>query len=249
MRYMQKIEGEVDKLKEKQRREQRKYILTAGLFVIFIVYTILVMTVDRQQIGPNNSEVGFASVNLAVFQSLGRSDFWYSLTEYIGYIAILVVFAFAIVGLFQMIQRKNFFRTDLEILVLGGFYVLLVAIYVFFEKVIINYRPVLEEGKLEASYPSSHTMLVCCVMATAIIQFDRMIKNQTIRILADIAAVSMIALMVMGRLLSGVHWLTDIIGGVIISAALVMLYLSVVHMLREKIRRKIAKRQAERNAG
>lgn len=234
-------------MKEKRSRAQKKYIFTAGLFVLFIVYTLLVMTIDRQHIGPNNSEVGFATVNLAVFQALGRSDFWYSFTEYLGYIAILVVLGFGIVGLYQMIRRKNFFRTDLEILVLGGFYIVLAAIYVFFEKVVINYRPVLEEGQLEASYPSSHTMLVCCVMATAILQFNRMIKNQTIRILADIAAVSMIALMVLGRLLSGVHWLTDIIGGVIISAALVMLYLSVVQMLKDKIRRKIAKRQAERN--
>ena len=230
-------------MREKHSRARKKYILTAGLFALFIVYTISVMTVDRQHIGPNNSEVGFATVNQAVFQSLGQSDFWYSFTEYLGYIAILVMLGFAIIGLFQMIKRRNFFRTDLELLVLAGFYVVLAAVYVFFEKVVINYRPVLEEGQLEASYPSSHTMLVCCVMATAIIQFDRMIKNQTIRILVDIAAVSMIALMVMGRLFSGVHWLTDIVGGVIISAALVMLYISTVQMLKDKIRRKIAKRR------
>lgn len=221
-------------------KTQKKYIVTAGLFVLFIIYTILVATIDVQPVGPLKSKIGFASINMAFFQSLGESDFWYTLTKYLGVLAIVVVLGFGVVGLVQMIQRKNFFRTDLEILVLGGFYVVMAAFYVFFEKVILNYRPVLEEGKLEASYPSSHTMLVCCVMATAIIQFNRMIRNQTLCILADIAAVAIIALMVMGRLLSGVHWLTDIIGGVMISAALVMLYVSVVQMLKDKIRRKRA---------
>lgn len=223
-------------------KTQKKYIVTAGLFVLFIIYTILVATIDVQAVGPQKSKIGFASINMAVFQSLGESAFWYTLTKYLGVIAIVVVLGFGVVGLIQMIQRKNFFRTDLEILMLGGFYVVMAVFYAFFEKVILNYRPVLEDGKLEASYPSSHTMLVCCVMATAIIQFNRMIKNQTVCILADIVAVAIIALMVMGRLLSGVHWLTDIVGGVIISAALVMLYVSAVQMLKDKIRRKEAVR-------
>lgn len=223
-------------------KTQKKYIVTAGLFVLFIIYTILVATIDVQAVGPQKSKIGFASINMAVFQSLGESAFWYTLTKYLGVIAIVVVLGFGVVGVIQMIQRKNFFRTDLEILMLGGFYVVMAVFYAFFEKVILNYRPVLEDGKLEASYPSSHTMLVCCVMATAIIQFNRMIKNQTVCILADIVAVAIIALMVMGRLLSGVHWLTDIVGGVIISAALVMLYVSAVQMLKDKIRRKKAVR-------
>lgn len=225
---------------------RKKYIITIGLFILFIIYTILVKTVDVQPVGPNGSKIGFAGVNKAVFYSLGESKFWYSLTKYLGVLAILVVFGFAAVGLKQMIQRKNLFRTDLNLLVLGGFYAVMAVFYIFFEKVIINFRPVLEEGQLEASYPSSHTMLVCCVMATAIIQFNRMIKNQTVCLLADIVAVAVIALMVMGRLLSGVHWLTDIIGGVIISAALVMLYISVVQMLKDKIYRKRKQGRFER---
>ena len=220
------------------KKTQKKYIVTAGLFVLFIVYTILVATVDVQPVGPQKSNIGFATINMAMFQSLGQSQFWYTLTKYLGILAILVVLGFGVIGLIQMIRRKNFFRTDMEILVLGGFYVVMGIFYVLFEKVVVNYRPILEEGNLEASYPSSHTMLVCCVMATAIIQFNRLIKNQTLCLLADIAAVAIIALKVMGRLLSGVHWFTDIIGGVIISAALVMLYVSVVAMLKGKIHHK-----------
>ena len=230
-------------------KTRKSYIATISLFVLFIIYTVLVKTVDVQPVGPEDTEIGFAGINMAVFSLLGESKFWYSVTKYLGVFAILVIFGFGIVGLKQMIQRRNLFRTDLHLLVLGGFYVVMAVFYVFFEKVIINYRPVLEEEQLAASYPSSHTMLVCCVMATAIMQFNRMIKNQTVCILADIVAVAVIALMVMGRLLSGVHWLTDIIGGVIISAALVMLYVSVVQMLKDKIRRKRRQERLERKRG
>ena len=230
-------------------KTRKSYIATISLFVLFIIYTVLVKTVDVQPVGPEDTEIGFAGINMAVFSFLGESKFWYSVTKYLGVFAILVIFGFGIVGLKQMIQRRNLFRTDLHLLVLGGFYVVMAVFYVFFDKVIINYRPVLEEEQLAASYPSSHTMLVCCVMATAIMQFNRMIKNQTVCILADIVAVAVIALMVMGRLLSGVHWLTDIIGGVIISAALVMLYVSVVQMLKDKIRRKRRQERLERKRG
>lgn len=222
------------------KKVQKNFIVTAILFALFIVYTVLVKTVDVQTItiGDKQTELGFASMNQAIWHSLGRSQFWYTLTEYLGYIAIVVMFAFALLALIQMIQRKNFFRTDLEFLVLGGFYIVMVAFYLFFEKVVINLRPILEDGKWEPSYPSSHTMLVCCVMTTTIFQCNRLLKNQTFRILADIACVVMIALMVMGRLLSGVHWMTDIFGGVLISATLVMLYYSVVQLLKYKIRRR-----------
>ena len=39
--------------------------------------------------------------------------------------------------------------------------------------------------------------------------------------------------MVIGRLISGVHWLTDIIGGVLLSAGIVMMYYTVTS-LKEK---------------
>ena len=45
-------------------------------------------------------------------------------------------------------------------------------------------------------------------------------------VLAAIAV--FIAFMVVGRLLSGVHWFTDIIGGILLSAGLVMIYDSLI---------------------
>ena len=90
--------------------------------------------------------------------------------------------------------------------------------------VVVNYRPVLIDGFLEASYPSSTTMLVLCVMPAAIMQFNGRILNRVIRQCVAFAIVGFTAFMVIGRLVSGVHWLSDIIGGALVSSGLVMMY-------------------------
>ena len=102
------------------------------------------------------------------------------------------------------------------------------AVYILFEFVVVNYRPILIDGFLEASYPSSTTMLVMCVMPTAIMQLTDRIKNNIIRVSVAVILSLFSVFMVVGRLLSGVHWLSDIIGGALISCGLVMLYCAFV---------------------
>ena len=150
--------------------------------------------------------------------------FLYNVTDWLGIVPIAVALGFAVLGLVQLIERKNLLRVDHSILVLGGFYIVVIAVYVIFETVVVNYRPVMVEGCLEASYPSSTTMLVMCVMPTAAMQLNRRIKNVTFRRCILAAIIIFIAFMVTGRLFSGVHWITDIIGGALLSTGLVMLY-------------------------
>ena len=133
-------------------------------------------------------------------------------------------------GLVQWIKRKSIRKVDFDILVLGGFYIITIVAYLFFESVVINYRPVLINGYLEASYPSSTTMLVMCVMPTAVMQLGSRTKNKVLRNIIAVTIVAFIAFMVIGRLVSGVHWFTDIVGGALLSAGLVMMYYSVSKM-------------------
>ena len=98
------------------------------------------------------------------------------------------------------------------------------AAYVFFEIVAVNYRPVLIEGVLEVSYPSSTTMLVMCVMLSAMIELRDRIRNKTVRCSITAAILGFTMFMVIARLLSGVHWITDIIGGALLSTGLVWIY-------------------------
>lgn len=113
--------------------------------------------------------------------------------------------------------------------------IVIVAIYVFFEIIIINYRPIILSQSLEASFPSSHTMIVICIMSTAMLQFHYYLRDKKVCLWTiDIACVLMLAVTVIGRLISGVHWFTDIVAGILLSSALVALYYSTLKYIKEK---------------
>ena len=205
--------------------KRKLWLLPAALWAAFLLFTLLLTCVDVQSIGPQGSAVGFATVNEWAFQLLGVHLLWYHLTDWLGVAAIAIAFGFAVVGLYQWVKRKSLRKVDRYILALGGFYLLVIACYLFFEKVVINCRPILMDGNLEASYPSSHTMIVVSIMATASMAFRALCPKKKGWCLAvDIFAAVMIAVTVMGRLIAGVHWLTDIVGGLLLSAALAWSY-------------------------
>ena len=195
---------------------KKQFLKSCTLLAAFALWTLLISTVDVQSIGPNESAVGFATANGFVHRLFGVHMTLYVITDWLGLVPVAVGFGFAVWGLIQWIKRKNILKVDKRILVLGGFYILTLAAYLLFEEVVINYRPVLIGGYLEASYPSSTTLLVLCVMPTAaIFSKKRVIKG---------IIYGFVVFMVIGRLVSGVHWFTDIIGGILLSAGLVHLY-------------------------
>ncbi len=208
-------------------RNKKVFFSGIGLLAAFAVWTVLLGLVDVRAIGPIDSRVGFATLNAFFHDLTGTNMTLYVITDWLGLVPIGVAFCFAVLGLVQWIKRKRFTAVDLSILALGGFYIAVISAYLFFEAVVINYRPVLIEGYLEASYPSSTTMLVTCVMPSALMQMRARIKRLALRRCVTVAFIAFIAFMVLGRLLSGVHWLSDIIGGALISAGLVAIYYSV----------------------
>lgn len=210
--------------------KQKVYLSAAiTLLIAFFVFTAIVMLVDVQAIGPNDSEVGLATLNGAFAKALGTTDgyngLWYNISEIAGLIPFVMVGGFAILGLCQAIKRKNLFKVDSHLFVLAAFYAMLLIAYLAFEIVEINYRPVLMDGVLEASYPSSHTMLSIGICTTAIFTLHELIKDKkALLIVADVFCVAVALTVLLGRLLSGVHWLTDIIAGILIVSALVCFY-------------------------
>lgn len=195
-----------------------------GLLVLFVIWTTALDCVDARAIGPQESSVGFAKLNGFVHSVTGVHMWLYTVTDWLGLVPLVFVTGFGVLGLAQCIKRRNVFKVDYSILILGVFYVVVTLLYVFFEIFVVNYRPVLINGHLEASYPSSTTMLVMCVMPTAVMQFKERIKSKIFRRSVSIAITAFVAFMVIGRLVSGVHWFSDIVGGVLLSGALVMLY-------------------------
>lgn len=200
-----------------------RFLTAAGLLVLFALWTFAVAFINVKAIGPNGSSVGFAALNGAFHRLTGVHMILYSITDWMGLFPISVMFGFFIMGLIQLIKRRSFLKVDLSLYALGLTYLLLLIAYLLFEKVVINRRPVLIDGFLEASYPSSTTLLVMTVIPTAMIELNHRIKNKTARKPVMVSLAVFMTFTVVGRTVSGVHWLTDIIGGLLLSAALVML--------------------------
>ena len=215
-----------------EKKNKKRLVLGAGLVVAFVLWTVLVCFVDVRTIGPEGSSVGFATLNGFVHELTGVNWLLYTVTDWLGLVPIAAALGFAILGLVQFMKRKSLWKVDHSILALGVFYIVVMAAYLVFEIVVINYRPTLIEGYLEASYPSSTTMLVMCVMPTAAMQLNARIKNTVFRRCVIITIIVFIAFMVIGRFLSGVHWITDIIGGALFSAGVVTTYFSICNILK-----------------
>lgn len=216
-----------------QTNRKRNFTVTGILFALFGLLTLLVLRVDVQPIGPDNSTVGLATINQLIWKLTGENTIWYHITDWLGLVGIFTALGFAIFGLVQSIKRKSLLKVDPDIYILGIFYILVIVCYCFFEINIVNYRPVLMNGYLEASYPSSHTMIICCLMGTAILQFKSRIKNKTISGIVTAVSMAVIIVTVIGRLISGVHWFSDILGGLLLSGALIMLYYSCVELVKK----------------
>ena len=158
----------------------------------------------------------------------------YHITDWLGLVPLFCCMIYGAVGFVQLLQRKSLLKVDIDILLLGVYYVIVIFGYLIFEMISINYRPILIDGIMETSYPSSTTLLVLSVMPTVIFQIDRRIKNRVVRRIITSSTILFSLFMLIGRTIAGVHWLTDIIGSVFLSAGLFLIYYANVLQLDKK---------------
>lgn len=208
-------------------KNKRNILLSVIMTVFSGIYIYLVKTVDVKTIGPNNTSVGFAKVNDAFMHLVGTNMTIYKLTEVAGLLVLLIVGIYGIIGLVQLIKRKSLFKIDREIICLGVLYVMMISVYVLFEKVVINYRPILIDNELEASFPSSHTMLAICTSVSSLLVYKKYVPKK-LNYLAMFTTVLLLTIVFLGRMISGVHWLSDILGGVIISLTLLSYFYTIL---------------------
>lgn len=207
-------------------KKKDKYVLAGASGLLFIGLIVLIRFIDVAQIGPVGTSIGLSHLNQFVFELFGVNMLWYEITDWLGIVAIMVAFIFALAGFIQMIKRRSLIKVDREILALGGLYIAVIGLYILFEIAIVNYRPIIMPGSLypEASFPSSHTMLVCVIIGSAMMLLKSYVKKPTLRKLLWMLGAAVIGVTVIGRMISGVHWFTDIIGGLLISTALLALF-------------------------
>ena len=209
--------------------KRKNLIITILLLVSSIIFIVLLKRIDIKCDAVNNSCIGLATINQFIFDKIGVNMIWYTITDWLGIIPILMSVVYAIIGLKQLMKRKSIKKVDKEILCLGVFYILVILIYILFEKCIINYRPILMNGFLEASFPSSHTLITICLCGSSIIVNNRLLKKKFTKML-NVIYLFIIIITIIGRLISGVHWFTDIIGGILISSFLLMLFYLILNL-------------------
>ncbi len=204
------------------------------MLILFAVWTVLIQTVDVQAVGQNGTDIGFASLNTWFHKMTGVHMWVYTVTDWLGLVPIFICIIFGAVGLVQLIKRRSLLKVDKDIILLGIYYILVIFGYLIFEMIPINYRPILIEGRMEASYPSSTTLLVMSVMPTLAFQMQRRVRNTKVRYGLYAFTVLFTAFMVVGRSVAGVHWLTDIAGSVLLSSGLYLIYQGTVQLTDKK---------------
>ena len=206
-------------------RSKNSLIAGVVLLVVFVLFTLEIKMIGVEAVGPEGSSVGLASLNSFAAKIIGVREFWYEVTQALGYVSLLIMAVFAFAGAYQLIKSRSIAAVDKKILLLGAFYVVLLAVYLFFEFASVNYRPILIEGELDPSYPSSHTVLASCVFGSlALISDDLPVFGEEHRPITRIVCWLLAGVSVVGRLLSGYHWFTDILGGVLLSACLLCFF-------------------------
>ncbi len=216
-----------------KKNGKKLLILGIALLVMFAIWTCLIQCVDVQPAGPKGTEIGFATFNCWFHRITGVHMAIYTITDWLGLVPIFVCMVFGRMGLAQLIKRKSLFKVDRDLIFLGIYYVVVIFGYLIFEMIPINYRPILIDGMLEASYPSSTTLLVLGVMPTLVYQVNRRSTNLLFGRCVSVMSIIFSTFMVIGRLVAGVHWFTDIVGAVILSTGLYCLYKAMVLLFCE----------------
>lgn len=205
---------------------KKSLIQFVAVTLIAVVFTVLVKIVDVGFVSSTGSLVGFSSVNIPFSQKFGFNPIFYKVSEVLGYLIFLVIAVFAFIGCYQLIKRKSLMKVDKDLYALAITYVFTFALYIFFDKVlVINLRPIIMAGEsiAEPSFPSSHTLLAVSVLGTAISECGK-IRRKSFRVSLVIVLAILMGATVLSRLFSGVHWVTDIIAGILWGEVMMTLY-------------------------
>ena len=226
-------------------KSKRGLIACLIVFVLFVGFTVVLKTVDVQPVGPLDSSVGLASLNQFMLARASGSDLFRLVTDIAACVSIAIVLALAVYGIVQWIRRKDVRKVDPDLIAAGIVFFLTALSYLIFEIVVINFRPVLDNGKLAASYPSSHVLLVLTVTLVTATILENRIRNKVLKALLPFLLDAIAVATVLLREQSGIHWFTDILGGMLLSGTFVLLFQFLAGFLQEKKKEKEQEEEAK----
>ena len=216
-------------------KDSKKYLISSIILVLVaIIFTVLVKVIDKGSIGPDNTIVGFQAINDYIKNMFPFNETLYKITKYAGFIPLAFALYYAYIGFMQLLKKKSLKKVVSKIYLIAGFYVVVLVLYVLFDKIAINYRPVIIDKELEPSYPSTHVLLAMCFCLSSVIMSKYYMKKDSIRKVVNIGTWLLMLFIVIGRMICGCHWFTDIIGGILISLALLNIFNTILLMLEEK---------------
>ena len=216
--------------------KKKVFIQFLSVALIAVVFTVLVKTVDLGFVSNTDSAIGFASINLSFNSKFGFNPLLYKVSEYLGYSVFVIVAFFALLGIRELVKNKSLLKVDSDLYALAITYIFTLVVYFVFDKLlVINLRPLIMSGEMvaEPSFPSSHTLLAVVVCGTAIAECGK-VKKSGLRIILTLILSLLMAATVLTRLFSGVHWVTDIVGGVLWGEALMMVFQLISTLLRKE---------------
>ena len=163
------------------KKNKTSFTMSLILLAVSVIFTLLVAFVGKAPVGPENSKVGFAALNAALHDQFGYNTVFYGISSVLGYLTILTALINCVGYLANLIKKKDLRMVRADLTATLGIYILLAVLYLVFEFVVINYRPVILEEGLEASFPSTHSMLAIAVMFSAAQQVRTGMKESGIR--------------------------------------------------------------------
>ncbi len=189
------------------------YTILGFSFLALFLLLIILLSIDRATITFAGKEVGLSHLNNLV--SYKFDDTLDKVSDVLFYFSFSGVILGVVLGIMQLVKNKSLFAVDTKILFFGIFVILAIIFWLVFDKGLkINYRPI---DPTEGSFPSTHVFMTTFFMLAAHNLLCSLFKGNNIVKYGSLAvAIIFIVLVTIFRVSSGMHYITDVIGGLFI---------------------------------
>lgn len=205
-------------------------ILGCASLFLFILLMIL-LNADKAVIAESGKEVGLSSINNLVKYSYKENlDL---MTDLLFYVTFTVVVFEGCLGIIQLVTRKSLFKVDKEIIIFGISLVVMVVLWLVFDHLLkINVRPI---DANEGSFPSTHVMMATFLALASHAFICMKYETRLPKYLSLVLAIIIISTITFGRVACGMHYITDVTGGLFMGLALYFITFGIIKGFKKDI--------------